>query len=70
MIYLTGDTNGDFSRIQDFCSAMGTTKDDTMIVLGGASMNFNGGQYDYYKKKNVSALPIKFFFVHCHLLPN
>ncbi|MDD6539456.1 MAG: serine/threonine protein phosphatase [Firmicutes bacterium] len=67
MIYLTGDTNGDFSRIQDFCSAMGTTKDDIMIVLGGASMNYNGGQYDYYKKKNVSALPIKFFFIHgCH----
>ena len=40
MIYLTGDTNGDFSRIQDFCSAMGTTKDDTMIVLGGVYSTF------------------------------
>lgn len=54
MIYLTGDTKGNFLRIQEFCTAMGTTEDDIMIVLGGASMNYTGGQYDYIKKKNVS----------------
>lgn len=67
MIYLTGDTKGNFLRIQEFCTAMGTTEDDIMIVLGGASMNYTGGQYDYIKKKNVSQLPITFFFIHgCH----
>lgn len=67
MIYLTGDTKGNFARIQDFCEAMGTTKDDILIVLGGASMNYNGGLYDHVKKQNVSVLPITFFFVHgCH----
>lgn len=68
MIYLTGDTKGNFARILDFCNAMGTTKEDIMIVLGGASINYNGGEYDHIKKQNVSKnVPITFFFVHgCH----
>ena len=35
-VYVTGDTHGDFRQIGDFCSVMGTKRDDVMIVLGDA----------------------------------
>lgn len=39
-IYFTGDTHGSFSRIENFCSKMETSKDDVMIILGDAGINF------------------------------
>ena len=46
MIYLTGDTHRDFERIHLFCSLHDTTKDDIMIILGDAGINFYGGWRD------------------------
>lgn len=32
LIYVTGDTHRNFSRIEEFCNKQNTTKDDLMIV--------------------------------------
>lgn len=50
MVYLTGDTHGDFRRIAAFCTRFGTTVDDVMIILGDAGINFSGEQKDKAKK--------------------
>ena len=34
MIYLTGDTHGNFERIAHFCARMKTQPTDIMIILG------------------------------------
>ena len=45
-VYVTGDTHGDFRQIGDFCSVMGTKRDDVMIVLGDAGLNYFGDERD------------------------
>lgn len=64
MIYLTGDTHGEFERIALFCNRMKTTKDDIMIILGDAGINFYGGWRDQHKKEYLSKLPITFLCIH------
>jgi len=63
-IYFTGDTHGSFSRIENFCSKMETSKDDVMIILGDAGINFYGGWRDQHKKEFISTLPITLFCIH------
>lgn len=64
MIYITGDTHRDFSRIEAFCAEHGTTKEDVMIVLGDAGVNFYGGWRDEHVKDYLDEIPITFFFIH------
>lgn len=64
MIYITGDTHRDFSKIETFCAEHGTTKDDVMIVLGDAGINFYGGWRDENLKDYLDKLSITFFFIH------
>ena len=64
MVYLTGDTHGDFRRIAAFCTRFGTTVDDVMIILGDAGINFSGEQKDKAKKDLIAALPITLFCIH------
>lgn len=64
MIYITGDTHGQFARIEKFCERHGTTKDDVMIILGDACINYNGNLNDVRRKEYVSRIPITFFCVH------
>ena len=47
MIYITGDTHGDFFRISKFCERMNTTKEDILIILGDAGLNFWLNKSDY-----------------------
>jgi len=47
MIFITGDTHGDFSRFTNFCQRFETTKSDIMIILGDTGINFSGGLKDY-----------------------
>lgn len=63
MMYITGDTHGDFSRFDSFCKENKTTKDDIMIVLGDAGINFGKPSSVIYKKKRAENLPISFLFV-------
>ena len=64
MIYLTGDTHGDFQRIAHFCAHMHTKPADIMIILGDAGINFYGGWRDLNKKEFISKLPITLFCIH------
>ena len=64
MIYLTGDTHGNFERLAHFCARMHTDPSDIMIILGDAGINFYGGWRDQKKKEFISALPITLFCIH------
>lgn len=64
MIYITGDTHGDFNRIQYFCTINHTTKDDILIILGDTGLNYYGEKKDVKRKKEVSKLPITIFSIH------
>jgi len=64
MIYITGDTHRDFSRVEAFCNRFNTTKDDTLIILGDAGINYFGGQKDHNFKKLLDKLPITLFCIH------
>ncbi|WP_353894451.1 metallophosphoesterase [Proteinivorax hydrogeniformans] len=64
MIYITGDTHGDFSRIEKFCDEYSTTQADTMIILGDAGINYNLNERDIELKEELAQLPITLFCVH------
>ncbi len=64
MVYLTGDTHGDFRRIKQFCFKVTPTLDDTMIILGDASFNYYGNYRDKNAKEYASKLPITLFCIH------
>ena len=64
MIVLTGDTHRDFERISDFCEVWGTTRDDTLIILGDASINYYLDETDAALKAELSKLPITLFCIH------
>ena len=38
LIYITGDTHGEFGRIEKFCSRFAPSRDDRMIIPGEAGM--------------------------------
>ena len=64
MVYLTGDTHGDFRRIKQFCQQMNTTLDDALIILGDAGFNYYGNYRDRNAKIFASKLPIMLFCIH------
>ena len=64
MIYLTGDTHRDFRRTAAFCDTVGSTKDDVLIILGDAGINYFGGEKDRILKRQLAELPITLFCVH------
>ena len=64
MFYLTGDTHGDFSRVEKFCRKMQTTTNDTMIILGDAGLNFYENRLDSMRKEFAGKIPIVFFCIH------
>ncbi len=64
MIYITGDTHGEFARIETFCRRFETSRDDILIILGDAGINYEGGAQDQPKKEFLESLPITFFCIH------
>ena len=63
MIYITGDTHGSFERVESFCERMKTKRDDILIILGDAGINFSGLRYDRLKKELLEELPITIFAI-------
>ena len=61
MIFITGDTHGEFSRIEMLCQRAETTRDDILIILGDAGINFSGPERDRQKKDRLAELPITVF---------
>lgn len=64
MTYVTGDTHGDFSRFIYFSSRVKPTKDDVMVVLGDAGLNYYMGKKDETTKQFVSGFPFTTFCIH------
>lgn len=64
MIYITGDTHGAFKHVEEFCKRMQTSREDILIIMGDAGINFNGPRYDNPKKKWLESLPITIFSIH------
>ena len=64
MIYLTGDTHGNISRIEKFCDKFQTSKQDIIIILGDAGFNYYLNLNDYDLKLKAESLPITFFCIH------
>lgn len=64
MIYITGDTHGDFERIAHFCKKQQTSKSDIMIVLGDAGINSDSSYWDISTKKQLKEMPITLFCIH------
>ena len=64
MICVTGDTHGRFERIGQWCRLMNTSKQDTLIILGDAGINYCLDALDDKVKENLSKLPITLLCVH------
>lgn len=64
MIYVTGDTHGDFTRIKRFCAENNTTLRDTLIILGDAGINYYLNEKDRRLKEKLNSLSINLFCVH------
>ena len=62
MIYITGDKHGDFSEVYAFCYKNKTTRDDLMIVLGDAGINYYANEQDIYLKNSLLQL-LSFVFM-------
>lgn len=64
MIYITGDKHGDYSDVFEFCYKFKTTRDDVLIILGDAGINYYLDDRDYILKNSLLQLPITLFCVH------
>lgn len=64
MVFITGDTHRDFSRVMEFCDDYGTSSDDILIILGDAGINYYLDERDDRLKEELAQLPITLFCVH------
>ncbi len=63
-IYLTGDTHGAFGRVIAFCERMHTTKEDLLIILGDAGLNYYLNDRDEMLKELLDTIPITLLCIH------
>lgn len=64
MFYITGDTHRGFDRVEHFCERAQTTRDDVLIILGDAGINYYGGARDWALKRHLAELPLTLFSIH------
>ena len=64
MVYITGDKHGDYDQVFEFCYKNNTSKNDIMIVLGDAGINYYLDNKDYTLKNHLKELPITLFCIH------
>jgi len=64
MIYITGDTHGEFGRFKHFCREHSVCRDDLMIILGDAGFNYARNKHDTERKTYVSGLGMTVFSIH------
>lgn len=62
--YITGDCHGEFDKVKAFCKYHDTDKNDYMIVLGDAGVNYFLDKTDRKLKRQLFKLPIRFLMVH------
>ena len=66
MVYITGDTHRDFTRVKYLAKRANPARDDVLIILGDAGINYYGDvdMRDFLLKSHLSRLPITLFCVH------
>ena len=64
MLYITGDTHGDYNSVREFCYKYKTTREDTLIVLGDAGINYYLDSRDHILKNSLLQIPITLFCIH------
>jgi len=64
MFYITGDTHGNFRPIKRFCASSNLTKDDVLVVLGDAGVNYFLNERDLQSKKIIANIPATVFCIH------
>ena len=64
MIYITGDTHGDFSRFFQLKDNIHLQSNDMVIILGDAGLNYFGYRKDRKLKQKVNNLGCTFFCIH------
>lgn len=64
VVLITGDTHRNFKRIIQFCEKYPTTKEDVLIILGDAGINYCNDIRDTYVKERLAQLPITLFCIH------
>jgi len=64
MIYITGDKHGNYNDVFNFCNKYKTAKNDILIVLGDAGINYYLDKRDYVLKNSLLQLPITLFCIH------
>lgn len=64
MFYITGDTHAQFGRIEQFCERISPTREDVLIILGDAGINYYGGWRDRNLKRRLAQLPLTLFSIH------
>lgn len=63
-IYITGDKHGVYDDVFEFCYKYETTRDDILIILGDAGINYFLDDKDYILKNSLLQLPITLFCIH------
>ncbi|GEM_PF-5250498 len=63
-VYLTGDTHGRFERIACFCRDNRTTREDVLIILGDAGVNYYLNHRDEKLKQYIATMPITLLCIH------
>lgn len=64
MIYITGDTHGEFGRFMRFCQIADPATTDIMIILGDAGFNYSGNIYDEERKAYMNSIGMTVFSIH------
>lgn len=62
--FFTGDPHRSFGWLKDFCEKLNTTKEDTLIILGDAGINYYGGTRDDGLKALLEGMPITLLCIH------
>ena len=64
MIYITGDTHGEFERFEKFCFENKVSRDDIMIILGDVGLNYWENSDDSDNKRYAENFGMTFFCIH------
>lgn len=64
MGYITGDKHAEFDNVINFCVKNRTTKDDIMIIIGDAGINYYANELDLSLKNKLKETSITFFCIH------
>ncbi len=64
MVYITGDTHGDFGRFYALRRRVSLSREDIVVILGDAGLNFYGPGLDRPRKHEASRLPVTFLCIH------